>query len=189
MPYAIVKPWMQTYSGKKFDLLEPTQESIDINDIAHALSNLCRYTGHTEHFYSVAQHSIIAAANVPEENKLCALLHDATEAYINDISRPLKALLPEYRKIEDRIWHEIADKFYLPYEMPESIKKADIRLLATEKRDLLTVEPDEWTIINDVEPYPEKIEFLDNETVKERFLNIFKEYSHQNKISCKETIR
>jgi 5'-deoxynucleotidase YfbR-like HD superfamily hydrolase len=132
-----VLPWIQTYSGKKFDLLNPTPESISIFDIAHALSNICRYTGHTKEFYSVAQHSVLASVNVPPKDALAGLLHDATEAYLTDISKPLKMLLPEYCKLEDKIYKIIAAKFGLPAELPASVKEADLRLLATEKRDLL----------------------------------------------------
>ena len=170
---APVKPWIQTYSGKKFDFLDIKLESIDIIDIAHALSNLCRYTGHTKSFYSVADHSILAALNVNKEDRLVALLHDATEAYLNDISKPLKNLLPRYRELEDAVWLKIAEKFGLPAKLPLSVKDVDLRLLATEKRDLLAEEPDEWTIIKDVKPYPKKVCSWGREKSEELFLKIF----------------
>lgn len=170
---AIVEPWIQTYSGRKFDFLNIDVNTIDITDIAHALSNLCRYTGHTKYFYSVAQHSVLAAISVPQEYKFAALLHDATEAYINDISKPLKNLLPQYCKIEDDIWLKIAEKFGLPEEIPALVKEVDLRLLVTEKRDLLETEPDEWTIIDKIKPYEEKIIPWSPEYAKERFIKTF----------------
>ena len=153
----IVLPWIQTYTGKKFDFINPNVDSVCIEDIAHALSNICRYTGHTKEFYSVAQHSVLAADNVPDEDNLTALLHDATEAYLTDISKPLKTLLPQYRELEDKVYKVIAKKFGLPDKLPASVKKADLRLLATEKRDLLIGEPGEWSIIKTVKTYPERI--------------------------------
>src|SRR5688500_14252940 len=86
--------YIRTYTGKEFYPLKPELDKIDIEDIAHALSNLCRFTGHTKQFYSVAQHSVLASEFVrvydnPHLN-LFVLLHDASEAYICDISRPLK---------------------------------------------------------------------------------------------------
>ncbi len=166
-----VLPWVQTYTGKKFNFLNITPDSICIEDIAHALSNICRYTGHTKEFYSVAQHSIIASEIVPEEDAFDALMHDATEAYLSDISRPLKTLLPEYKKLEKKVYKAIADKFNLLYDLPTSVKEADLILLSTEKRDLLgNVEADEWTIIKSVEPLAKKIYPLKPKEAEEEFL-------------------
>lgn len=83
--------WILTQSGQQFDLLRPTASMIKPVDIAHALSRLCRFNGHTRAHYSVAQHSLIVASLVPVEHQLVALLHDAPEAYIGDMTRPLKA--------------------------------------------------------------------------------------------------
>lgn len=95
--------WILTSTGKRFDLLEPDADMIDPWDICHSLAHLCRFNGHTREFYSVAQHSCIVAELVPEEHKLAALLHDATEAYLGDITRPLKQWMPDYRGFEDVI--------------------------------------------------------------------------------------
>ncbi|MEM4379972.1 MAG: hypothetical protein QXL01_04720, partial [Thermoplasmatales archaeon] len=86
-----MEPWIETYSGKKFDYL--AQSELDIEDIAHALSNLCRFNGHTRVFYSVAEHSVNVSSMVPPELKIAALLHDAAEAYIGDVPSPLKQLI------------------------------------------------------------------------------------------------
>ncbi|RZD16594.1 MAG: HD family hydrolase [Candidatus Acididesulfobacter guangdongensis] len=168
-----VLPWIQTYTGKKFDFLNPDADSVCIEDIAHALSNICRYTGHTKEFYSVAQHSVLAVNNVPDEDSLAALLHDATESYLTDISKPLKTLLPQYRKLEYKVYKVITEKFGLPDKLPDSVKEADLRLLATEKRDLLIGEPDEWTIIKTVKPYPEKIEPWNPKKSETIFLDLY----------------
>lgn len=104
--------WINTLSGKHLDFTNISPDSICIEDIAAALSNICRFTGHLEEFYSVAQHSVRVSYLVPPEFALEALMHDAAEAYCNDISSPLKALLPEYRVIEDRIEAVIRSKFH-----------------------------------------------------------------------------
>lgn len=129
--------WMQTFSGGKFFPLNPRPEDIHLDDIAKALSRLCRFAGHTEMFYSVAQHSVYVSAFVPPEHALCALMHDATEAYLVDVPRPLKKALPGYAEIEQNVWLAIAERFCLPYEMPECIKEADNRVLLAEKAQLL----------------------------------------------------
>lgn len=78
-----------TFTGKHFNVYEPEVDMIDPRDISHSLAHLCRFNGHTREFYSVAQHSCIVADLVPEEHKLAALLHDATEAYLGDMTRHL----------------------------------------------------------------------------------------------------
>ncbi len=129
-----LKPEIHTLSGDKFrfDVINPA--SININDIATALSNICRYTGHVDTHYNVAQHSILVSRLVPPEYAMEALLHDATEAYCNDIASPLKALLPDYRLIERRIDLVIREKFGLPLVESPVVKKADIIMLVTEMR-------------------------------------------------------
>ena len=134
--------WLQTNSGGRFYPLTPTAASIEIEDIAHALSNLCRFNGHCDRFYSVAEHSFMVSRMVPEKYRLEALLHDASEAYLCDVPRPLKHL-PEfarYREIETEVQAEILARFGI-FETPEShaaIHEADNRMLATEARDLMT---------------------------------------------------
>jgi len=109
---------MNTFSGKKFDPMHMNSEDVSLKDLAHALSLLCRGGGHLKYFYSVGQHSIncmkeARARGWSKRVQLACLLHDASEAYIADIIRPVKAHLPEYYKIESKIMTCIFDKFGL----------------------------------------------------------------------------
>lgn len=133
-----------TVSGEYFNFQEPYKSRVDISTIAHALANICRFTGHTSHFYSVAQHSRLVSEILPPELQLAGLLHDAAEAFIGDVSTPLKQRLPEYRRIEVIVEKEISRKFGIPYPFPDEVKRADLIMLATEKRDLLPCTQPEW---------------------------------------------
>lgn len=139
-------PWIQTYTGKRFILTEPTVEMVDIEDIAHALSSIARFNGHTSEPYSVAQHSVWVSEHVHEEYALEALLHDAAEAYIGDIATPLKRLLaPQIVEIEDRIRRVVCEAFGIRREDGGSeIKYWDLVALVTERRDLLGPSPAPW---------------------------------------------
>jgi 5'-deoxynucleotidase YfbR-like HD superfamily hydrolase len=153
-------PEIMTYTGRYFNFLEPSPDSFDIQDIAHALSMICRYTGHTKQFYSVAQHSVAVSFLVPPEWAMAGLLHDAAEAFIGDVSSPLKQLLPEYKLIEKRIEKVIFQKFGLPPELPKIIKVADVKLMATEQRDLMGAGAEDWAVTKGIEPLEEVIEPL-----------------------------
>lgn len=124
--------WMQTYSGLKFWPLDPREDEVDIRDIAHSLSMQCRYGGHSLRFYSVAEHSVHMARMVSPENALWALLHDAAEAYVADVPRPLKRHLPGYKEVEARVMASICDHFDLAHEMPAEVHEADERILSDE---------------------------------------------------------
>jgi hypothetical protein len=142
--------WIQTFSGKQFDLLDPQPDMICIEDIAHALGNMPRFTGHTRVFYSVAQHSIQVSNLVNSEHAFVGLMHDAPEAYIGDMSSPLKGLLRDYRRIERVIWLAIADKFGLPDDIPSEVKGADQIALRTERDELMGVPPAPWGALEEV---------------------------------------
>lgn len=146
----VMDPWIVTHSGKQFDFHNPTPDMVCIEDIAHALSMSCRFGGHTQYHYSVAQHSMNVALLVPQEHKLVALLHDATEAYIGDMVSPLKVLMPEFKKKEQQIWEVIAEKFGVPVEMDPIIKWADLQMLRVE-REFLVPKSEEWTCLRGVD--------------------------------------
>lgn len=143
--------WRETSTGRKFLLLDPRPVDVCIEDIAHPLSLICRFTGHVREFYSVAQHSILVSYLCNPADAPWGLLHDASEALIGDMPRPLKyntPVGPPYREIERRIMSVICLRFGLPEEEPESVRQADAAILLAEKAQLLPGPPwpdaEEW---------------------------------------------
>lgn len=170
--------WFPTYTGIKFYPRSAKLNDIYITDIAHSLSMQCRFAGHIAHFYSIAQHSILVSQNVPQELALEGLLHDAAEAYCQDLIRPLKHSpgFEAYREIEHRLEQLIAQRFGLVYPWPAAIKEADNALLQTERRDLY---PDgvgakfAWNL--DAQPLVTPILPTPPHVAEERFLRRFRE--------------
>lgn len=143
-----MKPEIMTTSGIYFDFENPTPYSITLHDIAYALSNTCRYGGHCNPFYSVAEHSVYVSKLVPEEYALHGLLHDAQEAYVGDIPSPLKRMLPEFKEIENRCEEAVLEKFNVEvtHESKKVVKMADLIALRSEREVLLPAgeEGDAW---------------------------------------------
>ncbi len=137
-------PTILTCSGHYFSFIAPETSEFDIYDIAHHLSNLCRFAGATRTFYSVAQHAVLVSELLPLELKLAGLNHDDAEAFLVDIPRPLKQLLPDYKRIEERVEREVLRRFDLPYPMHELVHTADRLALYIEQRDLMPVHEDHW---------------------------------------------
>jgi 5'-deoxynucleotidase YfbR-like HD superfamily hydrolase len=149
--------WFQTYSGTQFYLTDPHPDDVAIEDIAHALGMACRFGGHTREFYSVGQHSVHVSELLekwgePLSMQLHGLLHDASEAYLGDVVRPLKYAMPDYRDYEQRMMEVIYEALKLDYPGPlehSIIKRADDILLMTERRDLITHRNIKWSITAD----------------------------------------
>lgn len=129
-----------TASGREFNPLAPLIEDIQIADIAHALSQVCRFTGHCKHFYSVAQHAVLVAMACPEDCRKWGLLHDASEAYLADLAKPVKDQCPGYEAAEETLLQMIGEKFGLPWPIPVEVKAADQTMFLTEWRDLMPAE-------------------------------------------------
>lgn len=147
-----MKPTILLRSGRYFDFTAPESNGFDIYDIAHALANLCRFTGHCREFYSVAQHSVMVSYAVPKHLALQGLMHDAAEAFVGDVASPLKRLLGEYSAIEARVEAAVFAHFGLPPKLDPEVKKADLVLLATEQRDLMNTKGEVWTNLKSVQP-------------------------------------
>ncbi len=144
-----VGDWMQTYTGGAYWPLDPRPEEVHIEDIAHALSMICRYGGHVRDFYSVAEHSYHVSHMVPPEHALQGLLHDATEAYLGDVIRPLKHHLGDYGAYERSTRIIIADSFGLDWHPPVEVKAADNLACVWESRQLMRPSPfpeDDWRV-------------------------------------------
>lgn len=130
-------------TGERFWPLEPDLTKIHAVDIAHALSNICRYAGHVSKFYSVAEHSVRVYRLTSKQNKPKAILHDASEAYTSDLVAPLKHL-PEFKKfreIEARLEEAIWLRFGLSPFLPEEVDIIDKQLRLNEMRDLKGIDP------------------------------------------------
>jgi hypothetical protein len=168
-----MKSTILTQSGIEFDVCNPDPDLIEIEDIAHALSHLCRFTGHTKHFYSVAQHSYLCTTLVPAERQLETLLHDAAEAYIGDVSSPLKAQLPGYQMIESKLEQAIRQRFGLPPEKSPWVKQADLQMLAVEKAQLMPQYTEPWDILNGVFVPDVRIELQSHGMACQLFLTTF----------------
>lgn len=147
-----------TYSGRYVDLNNLTVDDIYLEDIAHSISNLCRYNGHTKKFYSVAEHSVRLAryaTNKCGDQQLARalLLHDATEAYVGDIIYHLKGCFPEFIALEDKIGEVINNKFniIMTDDVRTELKKLD-RSICFDEMYLLMLEPDKCLYKEDIKP-------------------------------------
>lgn len=126
--------YIRTYSGRKFYPLDPRPEEVCIEDIAHHLSNQCRWAGAVKSFYSVALHSMHVSMMTHKENALAALLHDASEAYLCDMPKPAKHGMPEYQGIEDRLQEVIAKALGFQYPFTPEVHQADQAALYLESQ-------------------------------------------------------
>ncbi len=172
-----METFIQTWSGKRVSLLDPRPEDITIEDIAWALAHQCRFGGHCKQFYSVAEHSMLVADILPVNLKFEGLLHDAAEAYVIDIPSPLKAMLPNYKRIEFVFEDAIRTAFgmgNLSLELKRIIKQADIIALATEARDLMR-NTEDWEILQHVEPRDGSVLAMPSFNAYTMFIEMFTE--------------
>jgi hypothetical protein len=169
--------WIQTYTGRAFYPLDPDSNDVVIDDIGHALANMCRFTGHTREFYSVAQHSVMIALLLPRELALEGLLHDAAEAYLLDVARPVKhhPSFGFFRQCEKRVDDAIRAAFCLQKNEPDLVKQIDRRMLTTERRDLMSSCPQghDWQASPDA--YEFKIEPWQPARAKSTFMELARE--------------
>lgn len=169
--------WIQTFSNIKFNLADPREDQICIEDIAHALSLLARFTGHSRSLYTVGQHSLLGSFLVPPKDALWFLLHDASEAYLGDVSSPLKhstAMEAAYMPMEAKVMLAICKRFGLQEKQPISVHEIDAQMLWAEKEQLMkscswgfsgTAAP---IVITEMTPREVEAKFLD------RFYGLYK---------------
>ncbi len=184
------KGWIVTFTGVKWFVTDPQMRDVRIEDIAHALSMACRFGGHTKNFYSVAEHSVRCAIMMRDELpdnfelQLHTLLHDASEAYIGDVVRPLKHSMPDYCLLEKRTMKAIRKALRLnrPTEDEAAfIKYVDDTLLMTERRDLINHQDQSWGPWADaIKPLSTIIFGLDPASAKRSFLAAY--YDLQKKV-------
>lgn len=160
--------WVQTRSGFAFDLRDPQPDMVRIDDIAWALAGINRFAAQSE-YYSVAQHSVHVSRIVPPEHAFVGLMHDAAEAYVGDVSQPLKRMLGHaFTEVEDRVWRAICARFNMNPVLPEVVKKADYLACMTERRDLFAshlpwpgeIEPLKEEIVPSDDPCRSRLDFL-----------------------------
>lgn len=178
--------WIQVFSGGRVWPLDLRPEDIRIEDVARSLAVMPRFTGHTRCGpYSIAQHSVLVSRHCDPEDALTGLLHDAPEYVLTDLPSPLKKCdaMEAYRRAEDQAWRTVARKFGLPEEMPASVHTADVLLLATEARDLMSPLHPEWSICeaNGYPVLPERIRPWSWRKAERRFLRRFRELTGGNK--------
>lgn len=168
--------WMQTQSGRQFYPLDPRPDDFNITDIAHALSMQCRYAGHVDRFYSVAEHCVLVSQGVPAEVAREGLMHDAAEAYVGDMVRPLKINVGQFKGIEDSILYVMADRYQLAWPFPEAVHDADNRILLTERAALLSNTRHPWDPdLEQLEPLDVPIHAWSPAEAKAQFLARFEE--------------
>jgi len=136
--------FMHTYSGIDFWPLDARACEVELEDIAHSLSRICRFNGHCGPHYSVAQHAFIVSHLVPDVFAYEALHHDDAEAYLADLVRPVKKNIAEYKVIERALERVIAERFCLLYPFPDAVKEIDGRIVADEAAALFKNVPP-WT--------------------------------------------
>lgn len=168
--------WIQTAGGRQFWPMDPRPNEVFIDDIAHALSLLCRFGGHCRRFYSVAEHSVLLSRAVEREGRnvqFWALMHDASEAYLVDVPRPLKPHLHGYSEAEDKIMLAVAFRFGLYFGIPEVVKRADQAILMDERAQNMAPAPIAWA--TDGAPLGVELQFWSPDQARGEFMAAFEE--------------
>jgi 5'-deoxynucleotidase YfbR-like HD superfamily hydrolase len=190
------EPFIQTVSGRRVNPFALAASDIDLDDIAQALANQCRFGGHCRRFYSVAQHSCLVADLVRGQggdatDALWALLHDAGEAYLSDLPHPLKHFSEFgrlYREAEEKLQEAIIQHFRLPADAPAALLSADRALLATERRALMA-DTWEWPELQGVEPAGVTIEPWPPERAAAEFRRRYTELSSERGLDASPSVR
>ena len=170
--------WMQTYPAGQFWPLDPRADEVHIEAIAHSLAMQCRYGGHCLRFYSVAEHCVLLSRRVESRHALWALLHDASEAYLVDVPRPVKGGLDGYRIIETAVMAAVVQRFkLLPFQIPIAVHEADMRITTDEHHQNMA--PGLVWGSDQLEPLGVELQFWAPEEAEQRFLDRFSELINQ----------
>ena len=178
--------WITTYTGRTIDFLNPSADEVHILDIAKGLASQVRFNGQIDGHYSVAEHSVWVSRLVPGPLAFYGLLHDASESYMSDVVKPLKDLLPAFEQIESLIMMVIWSA--MGVEAPSlsalrEIKDVDMRMLATEKEQLIRHSNQDWPRLEPFSPYDIRIESLEREAAFQLFLRRYNELHTQAKVA------
>lgn len=163
--------YLTTFSGKKFSFTNPQPDQICIEDIAHSLSNICRFVGHTRNHYSVAEHSIYVSHYVKPQNKLIGLLHDASEAYLGDVASPLKVLLPNYKELEKKVSNVIFEALgieVITTKTYDDVKRADNLML---EKEFSFIVNEDWS-----DRHYFTMRYMSRDEIKTAFLDYYDAY-------------
>lgn len=156
------KAYIRTYTGELVNVFNIDPEQIHIEDIAHALSMQCRFSGHTREFYSVAQHSCYCY-ELSQEYPFECLMHDVAEAYLHDVASPIKKWFFVYRIMENRLMKVLAKKYGFTYPFPPEVHKIDKDMLHNEM----------CSFMGKISRYFIMVESWDHQQAKDEFLRIF----------------
>lgn len=147
--------WIGLLSGARMDYDNPEESDVTLDDLASALSNICRFSGHLPCFYSVAQHLVNTSRIVPVEFAFDALMHDTAEAFTNDLPTPLKWSLPIFKELEVKIESAMSRRFGFNYPYVPEVKLADTQMLLLEKK-YVKLDDKEWPNYPDLAPEVER---------------------------------
>ena len=162
-------------SGNYFDFSDIENQTLDVHDIAHGLSMTCRFGGHCNKFYSVAEHSVWVSRLVPPEYAMIGLLHDASESVLGDMPKPLKNIMPEYSLMEEKLEITIARQYNIQFPYPPEIKQEDIKMLITEQSQLFSGHIPKTGVFEKALPYDFRLLCLTPEQAYIKFMERYRQ--------------
>ena len=174
--FGCIRNTIKLASGAYLDIANPDPNLIDLESIAHGLSMTCRYGGQCPEFYSVAEHSVlctVAAREAGDSDILRdVLLHDAAEAFIGDIPKPIKLMLPDYQEVEAAVEAAIRERFGLSVDSADRVKKYDRAVLKLEKQTMWPEDSEEWEGFSEIEAIKLPVSYWTPDRAKRSFLSL-----------------
>ena len=176
--FGCMKSTIKVAAGHYVDLAEPDPATIDIVTVAAALSKICRFGGHCPAFYSVAEHCIHAtklafSEGFVGEAAIAVFLHDAAEAYIGDMVKPLKVMMPQYAEVEQRFEAAIQNAFCVDFhKWADVIKRFDRAMLKAEKIAMWPEDTEVWMGFSEIEDRDVELRYFDPLDAEKHFLDM-----------------